>query len=290
MLTYQILDIVVLIQNKVLTLQTFLTPMAVIGDLHTIADNHSVKEAVIAFTLSPRITNINTYRSLLDEGKPLNGIFQKFEPVNYQGLQVETKLDQTNIKATKDKGFKMIEFVDGSTANIIQLLPQSRKSLLTYNTIRYSNWTSFITTALERVRILSTVDESLMLESIGVMFIDEFFVDSNDKYIPSELFNSKSENLPKNIFLSDLVDYSLNTHHSLSNKNYIENISIRVFNQDSRKIIRITGNTMMFVNPMLFTQALSSHDLRSYFDFGHDENKDILRDILSPEIIKLIGL
>ena len=290
MLTYQILDIFVLIQNKVLTLQTFLTPMAVIGDLHTIADNHSVKEAVIAFTLSPRITNINTYRSLLDEGKPLNGIFQKFEPVNYQGLQVETKLDQTNIKATKDKGFKMIEFVDGSTANIIQLLPQSRKSLLTYNTIRYSNWTSFITTALERVRILSTVDESLMLESIGVMFIDEFFVDSNDKYIPSELFNSKSENLPKNIFLSDLVDYSLNTHHSLSNKNYIENISIRVFNQDSRKIIRITGNTMMFVNPMLFTQALSSHDLRSYFDFGHDENKDILRDILSPEIIKLIGL
>lgn len=264
--------------------------MAHIGNLHTISDKHSIKEAVVSFILSTKITEIDTYRNLVGEEGALHDKFQKFEVLNIQGVQMSQQLDQTNLCTTKELGFKLVSFEDGKTKDVIQALPQHQNTVLTYNTVKYVAWDEFKARVTDSISEISKLDPNLNIIGVGVMFIDEFYFDKYSDYEPSVLFNVQSKNLPESILDSDLVDYNLNTQSKKNDINYIENISLRVFNQNEKKIIRITGNTMILVNHISFNNALKEAPIDGYLDFGHDENKAMLRDILSSQTLKIINL
>lgn len=264
--------------------------MANIGTLHTMSEEHSIKEAVVSFILSPKIAEIGDYRNLVGENGALRNKFQKFESLNIQGVHVSQQLDQTNVCETKERGFKIVSFEDGITRDIIQALPQPQTTVLTYNTVKYVKWNEFKCRVLEAISVVSKINPNINLVGVGVMFIDEFYFDSDSAYQPTLLFNSESKNLPKNILDSDLVDYSLNTHSKKDDYDYIGNISIRVFNQDKQKVIRITGNTMLLLSQQSFENSMCDPLMNSRLDFGHEENKSMLKDILSQETLKMIHL
>ena len=264
--------------------------MATSGNIHTIKNSHAIKEAVISFTTTPQIFNPNSYGKLLNEGEPLHGRYQKFEPVKLRELKVETGLNTRTYDSIKDAGFKMLSFRDGSTSEVVQALSQPRQSLFTFNTVNYQGWHTFSTESLETAKIIANFNPIYVVKAFSLMFIDEFYFEKDYNYNPTELFNLNSKNLPRGIEDSDFVDYNLNLRRHHDKKSYLENVSIKVFTENSRKTIRITDNITFIIEPLPFIELLSYPDLIKHLDFIHDENKNTLRDILSPTISKMIQL
>ena len=238
--------------------------MAQTGNLYTISEQHSVKEAVITFTLTPKITCPSDYESLLVEGASLYGRYHKFEPIVVHEIKnVESRLDKAEFKRVRKDGFKLLRFDAGKTTNIIQAIPQKNQTLLTFNSVNYSRWQNYLSECLKDAKAISLINRNLLVESLGVMFVDEFYFKEHNKYNPEEIFNLNSPNLPKSIFDSDLTDYNLSNYKVNSGFDYIENISIQVFNDMERqlKVVRITGNIMSFIAPVLFCESLESDDI-----------------------------
>ena len=123
------------------------------------------------------------------------------------------------------------------------------------------------------------------------MYIDEFYFEDEKEYDPKVLFNLESRNLPKGIEDSDFVDFNFNLRRYRDNqRNYFENVSIKVFTEEKKKTIRITENLTFEVESMKFTDILDSPYLNDSLDFCHNENKNTLKDILNSNVAKIINL
>lgn len=266
--------------------------MAQIGNLHTVASQHSVKEAVISFTLQPKIELTPDLKRLLEEGGAIPERFNKIEPIVIKGVSVNTGKDVTEINETRDKGFKLIRFSDGKVADIVQAIPQTANTLLTFNTIDYTNWSRYFDNTIADAKEVSKIIPDLDLQNLGVMFVDEFYFQEHSQYKPSEVFNLGTSTIPASIFDSDLTDFNLSNHKNSEEIDYMENLAIQVFNDKElgRKVIRITGNIMSFVSPIKFSEALKSEELFKYLNFGHEKNKEMLKSILCPNALTIIGL
>lgn len=262
------------------------------GNLHPVSDKHSVKEAVISFSVTPKITDVSAVEELLADGQPFCGRYQKFEPVNIREIKVNAKTNQTEVNDIVEKGFKLAAFESGKVSDIVQCIPQASHSILTFNTLRYKGWEEYLKNSLLAARTISDVNQGLRLSNISVMFVDEFYFEDKSSYNPKDIFNLESGNIPVNILESDTTDFNLSNHKKSGEIDYMENISIQVFNdmEYERKVIRITGNIMSVIFPVSFKEALDSDDVRKYLDFGHDKNKEMLRSILSETALKMIGL
>lgn len=270
--------------------------MAAIGNLHTVSENHSVREAVMVFILASKVENIESYKKLIENQGPLSPFFDKFDKLKLFFYKTE-KNDLTNstqIRESTERGFKMIGYRNGKTSDILQLLPEKNVSTLTFNTITYESWDQFSENGLRFCKIIGDHDENIRVKAIGIMYVDEFYFDSIDDYEPCKLFNTSSQYLPKNIFHSDFVDLNLNTNQIFesSGKEFIENISIKVFDAEQKKKIRINGNIIIPVEIRSLKEytGVEINTTREIINLGHNQNKKMLRDILSDNVKILIGI
>lgn len=265
--------------------------MAIHGDLKTIAKDHSVKEAVISFTVIPLIKTPESYERLLESGQPLSHRYQKFEKVKTVDIRINTNLSNpdTQVESSKITGFKMIGFRDGKVSQIIQGLNQPVSGVFTFNTVDYTHWTDFKKKALDDALLISEFQHEYNVHAFNLLYIDEFSF-LKGKYNPNELFNPKSKNLPEGIFDAGLLDMNISMQRSKEHKVYQENLAIRVFNESSETKIRIVENLSFPIRPFLMTNLVKSNGLQELLDFAHLENKHLLGDVLNNEVADLIGL
>lgn len=264
--------------------------MATKGSLHTFKDSHSVKEAVMSFTVSPQIQDPHSYGKLLKTGQSLANTYHRFEPVKTVEVKMDINPINTQYKTVTDSGFKLIAFKDGKTTNIIQGLNQPNSGVFTFNTVNYSRWSDFKSFTLDSAKKIAAHNPNYKVLSFGLLFIDEFYFDNLNNYIPEQLFNTTSKNLPQGLFDSAFMDYNLVMRRNKEDKLFQENISIKIFDEDNKKSIRIIENIAFQIQPYNFVELLNNAVLHSHLDFIHKENKSILIDILNPEVSNLIGL
>ncbi len=262
--------------------------MAVKGNLHTIQDNHAIKEAVISFTVFPQIEEPLIYKDLLERDLSR---YHKFEKVRLKELKVSANINETTVESIKDVGFKMISFKEGKASDVIQCLRQPPFGIFTFNTINYKDWRSFKSDRLSDAKSIANFQNRYSVKAFSLMYIDEFYFEDEKEYDPKVLFNLESRNLPKGIEDSDFVDFNFNLRRCRDDqRNYFENVSIKVFTEEKKKTIRITENLTFEVESMKFTDILDSPYLNDSLDFCHNENKNTLKDILNSNVAKIINL
>lgn len=264
--------------------------MATKGSLHTFKDSHSVKEAVMSFTVSPQIQDPHSYGILLNTGQSLADTYHKFEPVKTVEVRMDVNQINTQYKTITDSGFKLIAFRNGKTTEIIQGLNQPNSGVFTFNTVNYCRWSDFKPFALESAKKIAAHNPNYKVLSFGLLFIDEFYFDDINNYAPEHLFNKESKNLPQGLFDSAFMDYNLVMRRNKDDKLYQENVTIKIFDEGNKKTIRIIENITFQIKPYNFVELLDNPILISHLDFIHKENKAILMDVLNPEVSNLIGL
>ncbi|MCF0195266.1 MAG: TIGR04255 family protein [Bacteroidaceae bacterium] len=172
----------------------------------------------------------------------------------------------------------------------MQGLSQPRQALFTFNTVDYPGWTKFKEESLATAKAVASFQTIYKVHAFSLMYIDEFDFENGNEYNPKDLFNLDSRNLPRGLEDSDFVDYNFNLRRHNDGRNYFENVSIKVFNDGQKKIIRITENLTFEIKAISFIDVLEMPDINGFLDFSHDENKKTLRDILSSNISKMIQL
>ena len=269
--------------------------MARRGNLFTVSENHSVREAVIVFILTSGIQNIESYKDLIKPGGCLNEYFQVYDKIKLSSSSIIVKQNnKTEIEQSIQKGFKLSALREGKVTEVFQFLPEKNISSFTYNTISYQSWKKFLDSSIKIFRTIGNYDEGLEVQAIGVMYIDEFYFKNSSSYNPKEIFDNKSKYIPNSILNSDFADFNLNTHHKHTNtkREYIENIGIKIFDEENLKKIRINGSVMIPVPKYTINDYLNSKigDTEDILNFGHDQNKNLLIDILSESAQQLIGI
>ena len=117
--------------------------MATIGNIQSIKDGHSVKEAVVFFSVTPSIPDPKSYKKLVVEGGALYGKYQRFEPIKNISVNFNQQTAETKIEQSLDSGFKLLSFADGELSSLVQGINQFDKGMFTFNTLKYKNWESF---------------------------------------------------------------------------------------------------------------------------------------------------
>ena len=270
--------------------------MDITSTIHTIAQGHSVKEAVVTFFIQAPIRFPDSYRTLLEVG--LNGYYAQFEPVKQVTVGFDMKLSSNFVKRLEDSGFKLIGFDKGMVSNVIQGLNQPGRSIFTFNNLVYKDWNSFLVMLYKSANAIADFTPKEMadrpvypISAFSLLYIDEFYFDHASDYYPSDLFRKESDYLPKGFFDSSLADYNLNLNR---NDGYPvqENLTVNVFNENGRKTIRITHNNTVIIemSPCPFKALLEGNFLKERLEKAHDLNKAMLKDILNNKIVESIKL
>lgn len=262
--------------------------MASAGNIQSIKDGHSVKEAVVSFVVSPCISNPWSYKSTILEGGVLEGEFQRFEPVKNVSVSFNQQTEETTIQKSQDSGFKLLSFVDGEVAEMIQGINQLDKGLFIFNTLKYENWTSFWNKVKERANKMVGVDSDYLVKSYSLLYVDEFKTIVPEKFQLSQIFNLNSQYVPRIIADSTLMDYNLTCQKRTEEKVWAENILVRV--DKVQNSISILNNISFAIHPALFLELLQDKSLDDSMQFAHDQNKSLLKDLLKTDIAKMIGL
>lgn len=264
--------------------------MSTSGNIHTVSDNHSIKEAIISFIVSSNISNPRGYSKLLEKEGALYSLYHKFEPIKQVEVKISKNDFETKVQNIEDSGFKLVSFKEGKITDIIQGINQNRQGVFTFNTINYLGWEQYSSSVLNAAKAIANYNENFSVIAFSLLYIDEFFFKSAKDYNPKEIFNLRSSRLPKGIEDSEFVDFNLNLKKQKEEKKFVENLSVKVFDIEERKIINITNNITFSISPTPFIDLLNNDDLKIFLNFVHEENKGVLRDILNNKIINSIGL
>lgn len=264
--------------------------MKVKEHLFTISENHSIREAIISFFVRPSIANPQSYQELMRVDNFLSRHYQKFEPIKQVSIDLSLVPDM-QVRRSDNRGFKFISFAEGSTSDVIQGINEPQRTVFTFNTVNYSNWRTFKTNSVKAALSLADMGQRFQLFAYSLMYIDQFYYEDKTFYSPSEVFNQASTALPKDVFESPVLDYTLNTQKRFGEELVGENLTLKVFDKDSRKLIQINNNVSFPLrNSFDFFDFISKDAFLENLERAHQENKGILIDMLNGDVATTIGL
>jgi uncharacterized protein (TIGR04255 family) len=262
--------------------------MATSGNIQSIKDGHSVKEAVVFFSVTPSISAPESYKELIVNGGTLADKYQRYEPVKNITVKFVQQTAETKVEQSQDSGFKLLSFVDGELSSLIQGINQFDKAMFTFNTLKYTNWESFWNQVKECLAAVIAHHTGFLVNSFGLLYIDEFKAVNPKEFQLSQLFNLKSDFVPRTIASSNLLDYNLNFRKEDNDRQWAENLTVKIDN--NKNVITINNNVTFAIIPMGFRELAEGKDLEEILYFAHCENKNLLKDLLKADICKMIGL
>lgn len=262
--------------------------MAETGNIQSIKNGHSVKEAVIFFSVTPYISDTKSYKNLIVEGGGLFGKFQRFEPIKNISVSFNQKTEETSIEKSQDNGFKLLSYSDGELSFLAQGINQFDKGIFTFNTLKYESWNLFLNRVRETAKIIVDFHSDYLVRSFGLLYIDEFRAINPNEFNISQIFNLESDFVPRTLSSSNLLDYNLNLRKDDGDRQWAENLMVNIDNP--KKIISIYNNVSFAIIPVKFQDFVISEDLEEALNFAHCENKKLLKDLLNRKISKMIGL
>src|SRR5690606_22025216 len=123
--------------------------------------------------------------------------------------------------------------------------------------------------------------------ALNLYYIDEF---RSKEEITSldRIFNRESDLLPSGFFKSQNTFLVFNTQRKKENssKEYFDKIELK----NQNKVLSIGHSTVIQSNGHKFNEIHGSDEIWKDIDWAHDNNKIFLKDVLSVEVQKHVGL
>jgi len=163
----------------------------------------------------------------------------------------------------------------------------------------YSSWTTFWTEAKAYITTLIEPLKAQKIKNITVEYADEFAILKNDsqEWI-DELFNRDSHFLPSYIFDLEDLWHSHNGFFSVkSDSTKLKSKNLNVINieqvpdeESGSKIMIRTQNKTMLDDAQSINEFFGSGNAEAIVDNNHEMNKNMMKDLLSAEMLKKINL
>ncbi|NDI97992.1 TIGR04255 family protein [Flavobacterium sp. LaA7.5] len=253
-----------------------------------ISENHSIGKVVATFYLAQEILKPDVYYNELKDKEKFKK-YQKKSLTSSQKITVGNSIKDISIDHDKESGLIFEKFNDdGLLKNIISIQNEveQNRATISYETRNYSTWDDFFRNLTDDIlTIYETKD--FYTKAIRLNYVDEFAWESSEKIEVDSIFNVNSELMNKKFLHSE------NGTILMLSQNRALNIEERTEISFNNRIKKILINHQYVC---IFEQILSSKDMiknglaKHEFNQAHDSNKDMLNDLLTEDVRRLIGL
>jgi uncharacterized protein (TIGR04255 family) len=254
--------------------------------LRPIKNRHSIREAVISVFLQSPIPSPLRFKNLLSNEIPE---FQKFDPVNLFTLELRHEPGQKSSKYAEspDIGFRLTKLSSGDPEFIIQGINEGQRQFFSFHFLNYSSWSDFIELTKKYLSLLSKFQPGLQMIAFSLHYVDEFDWEL-EKLSPSKIFNNTSNLLPQHFIDSNNSKFSFLIEKIRNGDTYIDRLDLEV-SSNTEKVI-LSNNLIKELPNGTLPDELFSDNIFSLLEFFHVQNKENLRQILSNDVLSLIGL
>ncbi len=166
---------------------------------------------------------------------------------------------------------------------------REKQSVISLENRSYSNWNSFLKKWAKDLGEFSSAND-FYVEAIGLNYRDEFLWTSNEhKIAVKEIFNIQSELLNDKFINSRNGTCVLISQNGEHGEIFEEKTEIS-FNNDLRRIVVDHQYAHRFEDIQLFKSLKENKGFIELYERAHLGNKNFLKDILTQEVQRLIGL
>jgi uncharacterized protein (TIGR04255 family) len=235
----------------------------------------------------------NEYESLIADINKLGQDFQHFEVLN--PTQIKFEGPNVSILKGENAGFKFTGFDKGKPEKILRGINEENRFYYSFHLFNYKNWNLFKGDFLRFISILDKFQPGAFVQAYSLTYLDEFTWDQipemSDGYETNKIFNENSDFLPKNFFGSNNVSYTIDADKSEGIKKYSDRLDITITDKMLGKNIGISHNQTFFLPEVTRLVSLIEDDrFRENMDEAHRINKDLLKNILTKEVLEKINL
>lgn len=147
--------------------------MKIEDKVYPVRGKHSIKEVVISLFLAEPIREPDRFEDLINTA--YKDLFQKFEPVSQLQVQFQKggKGHETRFSHNDNAGFKFISGQEGTTERMLQGINEPKRTFISYHSLNYDRWDSFLNEYKETITVLSQVYPDLPITAFSFHYIDE---------------------------------------------------------------------------------------------------------------------
>lgn len=251
------------------------------------SDKHSIKEAVLTLFFKNPFEDFQSFTVFYD--KSLKSLFSKKEEIFNHQVELEPSKASITRKEAKLSSYRLYRVNNNSTDLLVQVVNEFNRHYISFHCLDYKRWQDFKSDFIEILKVLGLwVDESNYVVAFSLHYIDQMSV--NDDKIPLDLiFNNESSLLPSGIFKSKNSFLVFNSEKESENDKYdfFDRIELKI----QGKEIFISHNSIIPIEEQeSFKDFIRSSICLEKIEHAHQHNKNLLKDILSTEVQRIIGL
>lgn len=260
--------------------------------------DHSISEVIVNFHL---VSKIEAPEVFLTKFKKAFPGFSETGLIFSRGIQI--KMDKefaANFDSNESKveGFFAKKITDGKATSVIQtqnILPANFQ-VLSFHFLAYKRWDAFLVEVIDLVKKMAAVD-TLLIKSIGLVYVDLFDWKSNDVFPIEAIFSKKTEYLSEHFFSykGDFLSTNVGIVSKENEHEYVEKYQIATKRiSDGVTKLEVLHNVILELkSPMLLTQLIEPDDggpFKAVLNHEHALNKKFIGNIFNDEIKKLIHI
>lgn len=258
-----------------------------VGDLITLPNkNHGIKECVFTIFLKSPIKNLEDFPKFFKSN--LLEIFDKYEIVKTFSFTFSNNPNEKNRQEVNDLGgYKLFKLEANTKPQIVcQFVNEKDRQYVALHCFEYVSWKTF-RESMNVVFFALSKYINIGVSAFNLYYLDEFKSNKEEISIES-IFRKQSDLLPSGFFKSQSSFLVFNTQrHENSDKfDYFDKIELKVQNG----IMSIGHSTIISIEEENFKNLIQSEMFWRRIEWAHDNNKLLLKDVLSEEIQEFVGL
>lgn len=264
--------------------------------LRPVAEKNAIQEVVFTLLLSDD-TPLAEPEKFQDLHKgDLKETFPKFDTVTLQAW----KINNNAVEASEAEivGFSFEQYKPDGTLRYRLRSDKSKKdegrpSWVGVNILEYERWSKESQKAYEWLQEILKIQDDLKIQGIVLHYVDALFWENDKKFPFSKIFQKGSMYLPAKIDdkaekWSSKMAYEEEKGTDITRSELSVSVTKNI--QNGYRKIRIDNLlTLLYETPVNMKDELYQK-IRNDFDTLHNENKDIMKNILEVGVCKLIGL
>jgi len=253
--------------------------------------DHSIKEAVISLFLASPIIKPERFQQLIEND--FKDKFQEFENVNQLEFQFQNIVGSPptlNQQVLPNAGFRFLAFEKGINVKVLQGINEKARSFVSYHSLNYTRWKQFYEDYSNVISTISKFHPEFFVTAFSLHYIDQFLWLSEKEIDLDNIFNKDVNYIPNEFFNSSVNNYSIITEKDLDGYSHIDRLEINI-ERKVRPMITVSHNVTRPLNDVIQLKDLLVEDKFSkILNACHLHNKEVLFEILTPEVKDIINL
>jgi uncharacterized protein (TIGR04255 family) len=187
-------------------------------------------------------------------------------------------------------GFDLKRF---DTSGAVLWAVSVRPAFISCNCMAYDRWATVKPQVINLLYPFLTA-AGREIKAVGLQYQDAFNIEGElDQTVITSLFRQDSALLPTHLLATSSLWHSYQGWFSASpeNRKILNNVNVDMQEQTPNHLARINGQHRVFSvsSDGKVSRPIKQEDLENALDHLHKENKDVLRKILSDEMLDRIG-